>query len=169
MREDDPRLTRGRWFEEQFARKAKARGLIVIPHCSAIGFDGIKAPMAAGLHQGYRLPDLTVINPKKCSSAWTECKLKTTAPLYRIAARRQHGIDQPCWDDYLALTDLTQHPGFLVIGELDTGEIRIARFDRLRGHEQVQAPCSAFPQGAVFWPRDWFTVWDTFDVDGVPS
>jgi len=167
-RETQERL--GRLLESEFHRKATLRGYFVNRHCDQLGVNGIKAPMLHGPYKGFRLPDFRLLIPKQlriqgttCIEPWVEVKAKSRAPFYGIEQQHKHGIDLPNWRDYLTVARMSESTGYLVIGELDRGEIRIASFKRLEQCAQVTDACESFPNGGVFWPRDAFKLWGRFD------
>lgn len=164
MRPDDPKLLLGRLFESEFERKAMATGrLMVIRYCDQLGVTGIKAPIAHGPYAGMRLPDFGVIDLQNGGEYWVEAKFKTTSPFFAKRGYHAHGIDLPNWRDYLGICEATKRRGFLVIGEGHTGDILIAPFERLKACAQVSDPCPSFPKKGVFWPRDTFSPWGTFN------
>lgn len=163
MRPDDPNLRIGRIFESEFERKARMFGHTIIRYCDQLGETGIKAPVTSGAFSGLRLPDFGIIPKGGGGEFWAEAKFKSNSPFYFKRGYRTHGIDLPNWRDYLKVCEITGRRGFLVIGEGNTGDILIAPFERLLACAQVSDPCPAFPHKGVFWPRDTFSPWGTFN------
>lgn len=157
-------LRAGRMFESEFERQAHNRGNYVVRHCDQLGVMGTKAPMVTGPYTGYRLPDFSLIPPGG-GMYWAEAKRKSKATYTAITGSLDHGIDLPNWHDYLTISKISKQRGYLIIGEGDTGNILIAPFSHLQVcARQWKGSCEAFPDGAVFWPREQFKLWGHFDI-----
>lgn len=88
---------------------------------------------------------------------WVEVKCKGTSTLCRRHNRREHGIAQRNWADYLEVATRTGTPGYLAILELSTGILLEATLQRLHVVREY-----SIMQGVPHWffPRDAFDWYD---------
>lgn len=113
--------------------------------------------MIRGKTWSFRTPDLDAM--KGGRRYWIEVKTKAHAVLNNSAGEYRHGIDRPCWNDYVMVAKESGTPVWIIIYEelsgdilaASTEELQVARFQLggVRGYGNQRG-------GMIFWARSAF-------------
>lgn len=150
-------FVRGHANEIRAGRRWEALGFAVVPlyAIDTSGDDGARAPHLFSRFGTRTLPDLLVGTPG--FQRFVEVKLKGRSDVGKISKRPEHGIPLQHLEDYIDVENFFGVPALLEITEEETGEILIARVNRLSYRESSY---KGTPMAYLF--RDEFLPFDTF-------
>ena len=151
---DDPKFNMGRTGEKTVAEILQRRGWYIIPSYDYSGEDGDKAPKLHGAFNSYVIPDLDA--SKEGLRIWVEVKTKTAATYTRITRRLEHGIPYRHFRSYREVEQITGCPVYLVVYEIETGEVLAGRLVELEKNARYSD--STVMGKMIFFPRDVFKV-----------
>jgi hypothetical protein len=143
-------LAHGRTIEQAVARWLMSNGYLILPVYDYSGKGLQKAPklQAADIAASLVVPDL--LAARNGTLRWVEVKWKSRADFTWITQRRETGIDNPLWKDYLEVQRITGHEVWLVFVHEQEREIIGNKLDALKPHARWAPKFQ--PRGGQFFP-----------------
>ena len=152
----------GRTAEEVIARLMMQVEWRVVPTYNYSGEDGKKAPKALAIGgPAYVLPDLQLLRDGQVR--WVEVKTKAKPLQWRNPQRKEHGVEERHFLDYIEIQRVSGAPVYICIFEQNSGEVLISPIDTLMGWERRGRLHGHYGPWMVNWPRSYFSPFDATD------
>ena len=151
----------GRVIEQRIAKQIQERYAVVLT--ANIATDGQHGPRMEGDGHQVTLADMQIYGERH---GWLEVKAKSHAMDYHRWKRQEHGIDEPKFQDYLLLQRKTGMPVYLLICQIDCGELLMADLSTLRscGHPRTGPWRTGEPGKSINWDRRVFAKVGTINI-----
>ena len=134
-------LEQGRVGEKHVGEMAMASGWKILPVYDYAGEHGEKAPRLQGRDGGRIVPDLLAF--RKGETIWIEVKTYSRYVRFRKHGIDVHGIALRHYRDYLEVQKESGGVVYLVICEMQTGNVLKARLDSLKVYDCLCPRCQA--------------------------
>lgn len=168
MKEDESfskMLEQGREGEKFIASMLELNDWKILPSYEYTGKRGDKAPKLQGKYGKNIVPDLLVFRKQK--QMWVEVKTKKSFDYSRGYKINTHGIERRCYDDYLKVEKETGIDVWLVVCEIETSDVLVAKLSSLTPFDCLCKSCKnknyfnckMSRGGMIFFDRKEFSIW----------